>query len=467
MRQHNEEESQYLQELVAEYETVSKLGQAFFYEEKVYSQIIDYYEREEQLEKALEVVDHALNHHSFSVDFYIKKAQLLIDLRREQSALETLDQASVFAPGELEITLLRAEAMTYLDRAEEALVMLESAKQNADGEDLSDILLVEAIVYEYEEEYERMFYALKAALMEFPGNQEALERLWLAIDLARKYEESIPMLEEVIDNDPYSFLAWYNLGHAYSYLGQYEEAIEAYEYAFVINEDFEFAYRDCAELCFELKQFNKALKYYLEIQEQFEPDSELLLCIGQCYQNLQNYLAARDYFHRALHFDPLNDEVHFHIGECYAAEGKWRSALKSYQKAISIEDKQEEYYAAMAEAYVHLKEFEKAGEAFRQATSLAPEHDRFWLQYAMFLLQSGHAREALHVLEEAEEMAAGSVLIYGRIACMFRLGRRREAMFWLGEALEEDFDAHTTLFELNSDLANDPEVLGMIASYRP
>lgn len=467
MRHNTDDNNQWIQDLVAEYELISKTGSTFFFDEKAYAQLITYYEKEEQLDRALEVADHALNHHGFSVDFYIKKAQLLIDLRREYLALDVLDQAAVFAPNELEITLLRAEALTYIDRSEEALDLLENSKVSAEGEDLSDILLVEAIVYEYEEEYERMFYALKAALQEFPGNLEALERLWLAVDLTRKYEESIPMLEEVINNDPYAFLAWYNLGHAYAYLGHYEEAIDSYEYAFVINEDFEFAYRDCAELCFELKQFNKALKYYTEILENFEPDSEVLLCIGQCYQNLQNYLSARDFYHRALHFDPLNDEVHFHIGECYAAEGKWRSALKCYQKAISIEDRQEDYFAAQAAAFMHLKEFDKAQEAFRQATTLAPESDRFWLQYATFLLEIDHAQEALYVLEEAEESAAGASLLYGRVACLFSLGKRREAMALLGEALEEEYEAHLTLFEMNPTLGLDPEVLGLIAAYKP
>ena len=310
-----------------------------------------------------------------------------------------------------------------------------------------------------------MFFALKAALLENPKHNEALERLWLCVELSRNYEESIILHEEILDKDPYSYIAWYNLGHANAYLGNYSEAIEAFELAFVIKEDFEFAYRDCAELCFEIKLYRKALKYYQEILEHFEPDSELLLRIGQCYQFLNSTNTARTFYMRALKLDPLNDEVFFHIGLCYALEEKWKSAIKSYEKAIRIEDKQEEYLAALAAAYYAINEATKAEKYWKKAIGVAPEQSAYWVQLARFLMQSDRGEEALAFLEEAEHFSAGSDLMYCRIACLFATGKRQEAIYWLGEALHEDFEMHRALFELLPELERDIDVINLITAY--
>jgi tetratricopeptide (TPR) repeat protein len=462
----NFENNQSVSDLVSVYEMMKEQGQIAFMEESNFLKLAKFYEEEERLNEALEVIEQAIQQYSFSVDLYIKKAQLLIDGHQEDLALETLDMALIYAPSELEIQLLRAEALIALELFADALHLLNELKDQTDSSvELSEIYFIEAHIYEHQEQFEQMFFALKAALLENPKHNEALERLWLCIELSRNYEDSVALHEQILDKDPYSYLAWYNLGHAYAYLGNYCEAIEAFEFAFVIKEDFEFAYRDCAELCFEMKLYHKALKYYQEILEHFDPDSELLLRIGQCYQYLKSTNVARTFFMRALKLDPLNDEVFFHVGQCFASEGKWKSAIKSYEKAIRIEDKQEEYLAALATAYQAIEAPKKAEKHWKMAIRVAPERSEYWVQLAHFLINLNRGEEALSFLEEAEEFAAGSDLMYCRIACLFAIGRRQEAIYWLGEALHEDFDMHKALFELLPQLKQDDDVINLITAY--
>lgn len=461
----NKKYSQAFFDLVAEYENLSENGIPAFFDEKVYLKLIAFYREDDQLDRALEVVEHALQHHGFSSDFYIKKAQLLLDAHKEEETLQVLDKAATFAPSEPEINLLRAEALIYMGYAQDAFSIIEQLKENNDRKVLSDVYLVEALAYESREEFERMFYALKAALKENPANKEALERLWLCVELSKKYEESVALHEEILEVDAYSFMAWYNLGHAHAYLGNYEVAIEAYEYAFLIDENFEYAYRDCADLCFELKQYNKALNIYLEYVENFEADGDVLLFIGRCYQYMGDYDAARTAFTRAIYLDPLNDEVYFHIGECYARENNWDNAIHYYRKALSIEDQQEEYYAALALAYVQTEVDEKAAPNFKRAIDIAPEESKYWINYANFLMETGQGEAALQLLEEAEDYAAGTELLYARIACLFYIGRRQEALYWLGEALYEDYAAYPSLFHFYPALEEDREIVGMVQEF--
>jgi tetratricopeptide (TPR) repeat protein len=463
----NSQNNQTIFDLVTEYEALSARGEVAFLDEKDFLRVISYYEEEDQIGRALEVVEHAMGHHGFSVDFFIKKAQLLMDGDRLEEALEVLEDATLFSPNDLTIRLLQAEAMAYLGLYAEALAALETAKTSVrKGNDLSDILTVEAVVYECQEQYERMFFTLEAAVLEDPRNEEALDRLWFCVELTKNYEASITLHNAVLNRDPYASVAWYNLGHAHAYMGNYEEAIEAYEYAFITNEKFEEAYRHFAELCLEMRQYHKALNGYQEMIEHFDPDSELYFNVGQCYQHLGQFNLARKNFKRALSMDPLNDEVFFHIGECYAAEGKWKSAVRPYRKAVQIEDSREEYFSALARVYCELGEPAKAEPFFQKATELAPDQSEYWLQYASFLLDNDQGDRALMILEDAAEEAPETEMLYGRVACLLTMGRRKEAHYWLGEALHEDFEGHRLLFELMPGLEYEADIITFIDRFR-
>ncbi len=451
--------------LVTEYENNTKLGLAIFLEEGAYRQLIDYYEKEEQFHKALDVAEQAISSHNYSVDFYLRKAVLLIDTGKVDQALYTLDQANAIAPATLDVTLLRAEAMTYNGEGDIALQLLNQLKSEVNREALSEIFMVEALIHEYQENFELMFFALRASLKENPRNDVALERLWLSVELSRNYEASIRLHEEIIDQHPYSSLAWYNLGHAHAYLGNYEEAIDAYEFAFVIDEKFEFAYRDCADLCFETKQYDKALKYYHELLEHFDADGDLLLRIGQCHQENGDIDKACSHYRQASRLDPLNDEVYFHLGQCYAHAERWKEALRYFHKAVQIEDRQEEYYEALAVTYYELKEYDKALPCFERANEIAPENSLFWINHAAFLWETGRGEAALKVLDEAEDHAVDGELIFARIACLFYLGRRQEAAYWLVDALEEAYEAHAILFQLIPELQEDPLITSIIRDF--
>lgn len=461
----NFDNSPALTNLVSEYEMALQRGEAAFYDEATFLQLIDYYADETRMDRALEVAEEAIACHDFSASLYIRKASLLIRTRQEEDALHLLDRAEVLSPNALDVHLLRAEAMIFLGEHSEALLILDDLKEQADVSKLSSVYVTESLLYEKLELYDRMFYALEAALSENPSNQDALERLWLCVELSKKYEESVRLHERILDHDPYAYIAWYNLGHAYAYLGRYEDAIEAYEYAYLINERFEFAYRDCAEICFEMKYYEQALKCYQEVLEHFAPDSDLYLRIGQCYQHFGNMRKARNYFVQAALLDPVNDEVFFHIAQCYVAKQEWGKAVRFYQKAINIEDKREEYFAGIAEAYQQLGRYEEAEHHFREATDIAPEQVQCWFKYANFLIEKGDSETALDLLDEAENYTVGVELLYCRIACLFKMEKRMDALHLLNEQLEQDIAMYHLLFELLPELENDQAVSAIVASY--
>ena len=453
--------------LISRYEDMLEKGQVFFSEERHYHELMDYYEREYLLERALEVAGHAIGQYGYSFDFYLRQAELFLEKQEVEQAMAALDKADALSPGQIQSALLRAECFAALDMHDDGIALLDGLKIISDPIELSRIYVCEAVIHEDLKEHEHSFYLLKAALEEDPSNTDALSRMWFCVESARKHEESVVLHEKILDEDPFNALAWYNLGAAHHYLCHYEEAIEAYEYAYLTKDDFEFAYRDCAEVCLYVENYQKALQCYQDVLERFEPDADLFLHIGLCFQKLGNYIVAKTFYQKALSLDCHCDEAHFRIGECWASQLEWHKAIGAYLKAIRIEDRNEDYFARLAEAYFKTGNFKKAEIYYRQAADTAPEEPQHWILLVRFLMQRQRIEDALDALDEAGENSYSPEFLYFRSACLFEMGMKQEGLLVLEEALYEDFDAREALFMLAPVLEKDAEVRAVIAVFQP
>lgn len=435
------------EEAIAEDRLFAASEQAFF-------ELIRYYQREDFHTQALEAAEEACRQYPDNTGFYLLKAQVLMDMHREIQAFHVLTQAWNIDPVSPQIALLKAEALTCMTHYDEALEILEEIKIAANDALMADVFTAEALVYEHMGEYDRMFDALKAAIARVPSHTTALERMSVCIDLTRRYEEGILLYQSLIDQDPFSFMAWYHLGHAQASTGAYDQAIRSYEFAYLINEDFEPAYFDCAELCFESGNTTKALQCYLEIMERFETSAELLFQIGRCYDLQGKIMQALHYYAEAAKLDPLDAEMYFFMGNGYLAVGKAQKAVTFLQKALYLDDSREDYHFALANGYQQMGAYDKACIHFEEALDIAPDNHSLLLGYLRFLLQSNQATRALELISgyadwhDCEE----SGLIFARIACLLATGSKAEAIYRMGEALEMFPDDEEDLWEWAPEL---------------
>jgi tetratricopeptide (TPR) repeat protein len=360
------------------------------------------------------------------------------------------------------LLLIKAEILVHSERFEEAQNMLSLLKAFASPRELEFVFMLEAEIYENIDDYDEMFDALKEVLNRNPRNEEALSKMWLAMELSGRYEEGIVLHEAITDEEPYSHLAWHNIGHAYLGLEDYENAIEAYEFAIVANEDFEYPYRDCAAVYLHQHNYKKALDLYQEVVERFEADSDVLTKLGICQQRLGEHTKAVISYKKALDIQSVNDEAHFRMGECLALQGNLKSAVVAIQRAIDIEDQREEYFFALGQILSIMGEKEMASEAFSRANEIAPENTEYWVGHSKFYRDHENLDKALEIIEDAEMNITGADLLYTRVICLFELGKRKEALNCLREALLEDFYLHKMLFDELPHLENDREVQSLI-----
>ena len=462
----NSNQKLYVKQVLSRYEAMSQKGTVSFTEETVFLQMIDFCDAEGKYRIALRLVADAITQHPYSVDLYLRKAHLLLNQHKIAESLVTIEQAETFAPKNINVGLLHAELLSLNGKHLKALDVLAELKDSASIEESSEIYLVEAELYEDLCKYDKMFDALRLCLRLNCSNNEAYEKMIWATEYSQRFEESVVFHNRLLDRHAYNWRAWLNLGFAYEALERFEEAIEAFEFAFAIDEKCRAAYMEAGELHIQLGDYARAQYVFESAIFNTNEDALLLQKLGFCSEKTGNLHTALQFYQRSLELDPHDAQSYFRLGECFSALGKRQKAIDVYLRALAIDGRKEEYHAAIAEVYWQTEQFGKALSSFRKAAFTAPEDLKYWLRYAGFLFSVGQEKKALSVLQDAQNYVFGAEIEYCQIACLISLGRRGEALYRLSEALVEDFDKHTTLLSWQPDLAESADFQSMINGYK-
>lgn len=467
MNENNNSHNNSIPSFVSEYEELSQNGDLGLLVVKDFFELILYFEKEGIFDKALEITDLAIERYNDIPDLFLKKAQILLALNNTSDAFDALDQALLLSPSENEVKLLKANCLISEKEYNRAFSLLCDVSLSGSYRDKLNATISKATIHEKLKDYQQMFHHIKLVLDEEPSNEAAMEKLWCYMESQRSYHQGIEYLKVLLDKDPYAYLAWYNLGQALSCIGEYDDALSAYEYSFLIQPKFELGYKDCGELAFQMCKYKLALRIYLDALENIGPDSELFASIGECYLKLKDYRQARLNFRKANRLDPYNDEVQYHLGMCFSAEGKYDIALQHYFKAIKLEDSREEYFAAIADAFYLSGDMDKANYYFTKATDLGGDIPETWIAHVRFLYEIQEYDRALDVLDEADMYTYSTELLYYKVLALMAVDENEEAFEVLKEALSEDFEGHYFMFARNPKLVDDQEFLSIIHYFIP
>lgn len=457
-----------LEQLAIVFEDMSQKGTVVFLEETVFLQLIAHYEQCRKHNFALVAIAHGIAQHPFSADLYLKKATLLLQLNELDDALVTLDAAERLNPSDLQLRLLRADLLLLKGKFFAALDILQTLEPEYRGHELAEIHFAQAQIYENLRAWDEHYKALRRALWANPRHEEAHVKILLETERGQRYADTLKLQQRLTDVDPYSAWAWCNVGNMLAVIGGYEEAVEAYEFAYSIEDRFELAYRSCADL--HLSQGNpKQALYCLQLAEQyFDLDADGLIVKGLCFKDLNNYKEAVHAIELALKLETENEDALFECGNMWAMQYEWAKATKYYLEAIKVNEKREEFWAALGAAY-HAKGRGREAEAcLRRALHLAPDDVRYWLLFVHYLLIAEKPKQALKATQMAEnQYGEDSALTYCKVVCLLELGQRKAAFDLLMPTLTDNFEGHQLLFELRPHLQQDKVLNNLIACFKP
>ncbi len=463
MNQNNQNQVMLLN-LVTNFEDLSNKGEIGIYSKEEFMQLINFYNTRNDLEKALETIDIAISQFKYITKFYLVKSRLLIESNKPKQALKQIRYCEKISGYDFEVKLLKAKALSMMGKVESVSNLLEELKAFASVENRVDICLIKSYNSEYSGDYDNMFVLLKEALSIEPTNKEALDRIMSATLLTKKYFESVEFHEKLINENPYNYMAWFNVGQIYSILSEYEKAIDYIEYSFIIEPNFEDGYLQYSELCNQVGKYKNAVKIYEEYLEKFEADSELYTNLANSYVNLGILKKAKKYTYKSIETDPYNDEAYFLLGEIFKKQEKWQNALNAYHKAAEFDEYREEYLEALAETYFKLKEYDKSEYYFDELVSMDTPEEGYYIKYIYSLVGIEKYSKALQIVKKSEDIVYSTQIKYLVAVIYFKMNNRKEGLYHLDSALNDDGGAnHKIFFDLAPEFTHDRDVISLIA----
>src|SRR3984957_2329048 len=456
-----------MKDLLKQYQDLKNGRHHSFLEEEAFERIIDYFDDTEDLTQAIEAVELGIEQYPYSSALMVKKADLMIATRRYHEALTILEQVELLDGSDINLYILKTDAYLALDQPQKAATLLESALLHFEGDERIELLFELADVYDDYEEFDKIFDCLKLILEQEPSNEEALYKICFSTDFTGRNEESIRLHQEIIDEKPYNELAWFNLAAAYQGLKLYEKAVDAYKFALAIDEKFDYAYRNMGDAYIRLRKYRDAMESLETVLELSRPEDVFFEAIGHCYDKLDNYAQARFYYRKASHLNPNDSNLYDKLAYTYINEEQWSQTVKQLEAAMRIHAMQPEYNLAMGECKMQLGEFKEAIQFFSNVVRIRPRNISSWEALIRCLYNAEYFEEALEQVESAIRITGGKPLfVFYLAAVLFALGRSKDGLLQLENAMAKAPGLLKKLLELNPVILQYQPVVDIIARYK-
>jgi len=461
------EDKEEMNELLRQYNNLKRGRSHVFIEEDDFDRIIDYYDDKDDLPEALQAAEAGLEQFPYSSILMIRKADILLALRRYEEALSLLEMAELYDNSNIDLFILKTDAYMALDQQSKAVELLETALQQFEGEERIELLFELTDVYDDYEEFEKVFDCLKLILEEEPNNEEALYKICFWTDFTGRNEESIQLHKEIIDEYPYNEIAWFNLAAAYQGLKLYEKAIDAYQYAIAIEEKFDYAYRNMGDAFLRLRKYKDAIEALEKVLELSRPEEVIYEAIGHCYHRMGNYAQARSNYKKATHLNPDDSKLQYKVAVTYMLEKQWTSAVRHLEIAMRIQRNVPDYFLAIGECMLRLKRVKEAIQYIGNAVRLRPKKAASWEALIRCLIEEDMVEDAAEQsLIAMEKTINKPIFIFYYSASLLMMGKTKEALLQLERAMEIAPKLLKKFIEINPVILQNHQVVDVISRYK-
>ena len=262
---------------LSKFESMLKTNSIYFFDSIEFEEIIHYYIDSGKNSLAKKAIKLGLKQYPKSVVLRLLRAELLIFDGEIEKASSLLRELQAIEPTNDEIYVLQASICSKNDDHSSAINILKIALAYTDDE--ADILSMIGMEYLYLDNFDeaRLNFA-KCLEVDFE-DYSSLYNVIYCFDMQNNHTEAIDYLNKYIDNDPYSEVAWHQLGRQYFILEKYKEALNAFDYAVLIDEYFVGAYLEKAKTLEQLNRFEDAIENYKVTLELDYPTSFVFLRI--------------------------------------------------------------------------------------------------------------------------------------------------------------------------------------------
>ena len=387
--------------------------------------------------------------HHYLENGKIALAKKATKLGLEQHPSSTNLKIYLLEQGNEEIFIQKANIFSRRDMHKEAIEALEKALELTD--DPADVLSLMGMEYLFMEDYENGMHHFMRCLEEDEEDYSALYNIVYCFEFLDRTEEAIQFLNDFLNKQPYSEVAWHQVAKQYRDAKEYEKALAAIDFAIISDDRFLGAYFEKGKILEKINRYQEAIECYSITLTIDDPTSFAYLRIGKCYEKIGNKELALQFYTKCIEEDSLLDKGWIAIIDFYYKEKQYQKALYYIEKAIAIDSQNVNYWKRYAKASNKVNHFEEAEVGYRKALELGNYELESWLTRGDILTNLGEYEAAINNLNQALEFYPAHPEIEYRLSGLY---------FTLKEGDKGEF-------YLNNGLRSEPEYIMIIEELFP
>jgi Tfp pilus assembly protein PilF len=226
------------------------------------------------------------------------------------------------------------------------------------------------------------------------------------------YATAEPLLRKVVEKDPASYVAWFELGFLEYAVGKVDESIAAYRRSVEAKPD---VFESNLNLGLLLAKTNKSdAEKFLSAATLLKPTSHIAdgqaqawLSLGQVLEKTKPEEAMAAYG-QASALRPEDPAPHLAAGLLLEKDNKFSDAETEYKQALALDPKSDAL-TGLANIYIHGRRFVEAEEYLRRLIATQPENAAAHVQLGQVLAAEGKNGAAVAELEAVVKLAPADV----------------------------------------------------------
>tara|TARA_R110000868_G_scaffold79068_8_gene225016 strand:+ start:18 stop:1364 length:1347 start_codon:yes stop_codon:yes gene_type:complete len=424
-----------------------KTNKVLFFDSEEFEEIILHYLDMGKAALAKKALKLALDQHPKSTGLKLVQVEMLVYDDKLDIAEKLLNELYAIEPNNEEIYIQKANICSKRDQHEKAVELLKIALQFTD--DYADVYNLIGMEYLFMDNLELAKKSFIKCLEEDLEDQSALYNVVYCFEFLDQNLEAIIYLNKYIDKNPYSEIAWHQMGRLYYGVKDYENAIRAFDYATLIDDEFLGAFMEKAKAFERLNRYEEAIESYSRTIELDDATSYALLRIGKCHEKLGNSILALKFYNETVHEDPLLDKGWIAITDFYVRQKNFQKALFYVNKALAIDNQNRLYWKRYATINKQMNFFEEAEFGYRKAVEFGDTELDTWLFWVDILQFLGEFESAIQTLLQASEFYPEENEVEYRLAGLyFMIQDTTKAKFHLSNGLRLKFDNYILIEDL-------------------
>ena len=375
----------------------------------------------------------------YSSDAWLKLGIIESNLERFSESLLSFDKALEISPMDTYSLIQKALSFAKLGQNSNAMDLIDTALTlEPDNE---EAVFHKGMILEIQFKFNEAIHLFEYLKGSKQFAKDALQEIAFCYHYLENYNQAIKYYNLAIDEDPFDYNLWYNLGVVHSQKEQHYKAVDCFEMSLAINEEFFLSWHNLGNSFSSLGRLNESIKSYKEALYLRRNDLETLYNLASVYGDLGNYVKAIKLFSKVINKRDTHYQSYFGRGVCYDAIDNWEKALRDYNKALTLNKSNPDLWYAKADLLYNLNRFEESIECYRKVIELDPTNIDSWYDYGCTLFDYGKYVESenafMHLIELDPNWSEG---YYSIAKCYAVQDRLEDCIKYLKKAIDLEKD---------------------------